>query len=432
MGHRDEGDHRTDVGDQTLHLLFLGCGEGEVLHRPAVEANQVVVVPLQPLGQLVSGHPLHREVGLNDACVLEDCQRAVERREGHLSCESVVELGCRTGATLFGEGCYQPAPALGETHPVIEESTLDLCIQTCYCDLHMRIILIIGMMAALIGCGAEEQQNGEGRLEIVATTTILGDLARQVTGDRADVEVLMPPGADPHEFQASSREAAAMARADIVIANGLGLEEGLGDLLASAAEEGTGIFEVAPLVDPKPFAGGEGLDPHVWLDPVRMAEAARLLGARLAALDPTTDWVGRAEEYAQRLEDVDEEIVSLLDEVEPARRKLVTNHDSLGYFAERFGFEVVGVVIPGGSTLAIPSSEDLAQLVAVIEQEGVRVIFAETTDSTALAEAVATEVGADVEVVELHTGSLGEPGADSDTLIGLLRSNAETIAEALG
>jgi len=129
---------------------------------------------------------------------------------------------------------------------------------------------------------------------------------------------------------------------------------------------------------------------------------------------------------------LDEEIVSLLEEVGRGRRKLVTNHDSLGYFAERYGFEVVGVVIPGGSTLANPSSEDLAQLVAVIEEEQVRVIFAETTDSTALAEAVAAEVGAEVEVVELHTGSLGEPGTESDTLVGLLLSNAETIAEALG
>lgn len=315
---------------------------------------------------------------------------------------------------------------------MIEESSLHLCVLTCYGDLHMRTILIIGMMLALTGCVAEEPQNGEGRLELVATTTILGDLARQVTGDRASVEVLMPPGADPHEFQASSREAAALAQADLVIANGLGLEEGLGDLLASAAEEGTAIFEVAPLVDPVTFAGGEGLDPHVWLDPVRMADAARLLGASLAALDPTTDWMARAEEYAQRLERVDEEIVSLLEEVEPVRRKLVTNHDSLGYFAERYGFEVVGVVIPGGSTLANPSSEDLAQLVSVIEEEQVQVIFAETTDSTALAEAVAAEVGAEVEVVELHTGSLGEPGTESDTLVGLLVSNAEAIAEALG
>jgi zinc/manganese transport system substrate-binding protein len=139
----------------------------------------------------------------------------------------------------------------------------------------------------------------------------------------------------------------------------------------------------------------------------------------------------RAEAYAAELVSADERITTILAAIPPDRRLLVTNHDALGYFADRYGFEVVGVVIPGGSTLGEPGSQEMARLVALIDSRGIPAIFADTTEPGALASAIASEAGHPVEVVLLHTGSLGKEGTAAGTLIGMLEENARLIAEAL-
>ncbi len=252
-----------------------------------------------------------------------------------------------------------------------------------------------------------------------------------MVGDDADVEVLIPIGADPHDYRPSARQVAALAAADLVVANGLSLEKGLGDVLATAAADGANVLSVGDRLDPIPLAGG-GFDPHVWLDPLRMAEASRLIASELEAIAGDGDWQERAAAFAAELEATDAEIVALLAEVPDERRLLVTNHDSLRYFALRYGFEVVGTVIPGGATLAAPSSAELAALVEVIDRNGVPAIFADTTDTATLAQAVAAGAGSPVEVVELYSGSLGPPGSGADTLIGMLEADARKIAQALG
>ncbi len=303
------------------------------------------------------------------------------------------------------------------------------------------------LLAALIvtACG-DGEAGQESRLSVVATTTILGDVAREVGGDGVAVEVLTPVGADPHDFSASSAQVATVNRADLVIANGLGLEEGLHDVLEAAESDGVSLLEMGPMLDPLPFDGDHGheeeseeddddhdsLDPHIWLDPVRMADAASVIAERLEEIDPDGDWAERADRYGLELAEVHEDIVAMLSSIPDSDRRLVTNHESMGYFADRYDFETIGVVIPGGSTLGDPSSEELAALIQIMEREGARAIFAETTQPSALAEAVAAELGEDVEVVGLYTGSLGESGSGADTLIGMLRTNAERIAEALG
>ncbi len=311
-----------------------------------------------------------------------------------------------------------------------------------------------------------------GRLAVIATTTILGDVVANVVGGDARIDVLLPPGADPHDYQISSSQAAMLYDVDLVVVNGLGLEEGLIDVLEAAEADGVHILEVAGQLDPIPFSfedahhgeeegedGGEdhgdeeeeegedhgdeeeeeeghhgdtsGLDPHFWTDPLRVARAAMLIAEALEAVEPSIDWAARAEAYAATLTELDEEIQDLLAPIPHDNRKLITNHDSLGYFADRYGFEIIGAVIPGGATLADPSSAQLAELVEEIVEEGVKVIFAETIEPTALAEAVAAEAGTDVAVVELHTGSLGEPGTPTDNIVGMLRDNAKRIADAL-
>lgn len=296
----------------------------------------------------------------------------------------------------------------------------------------MGVCVASALVFLIAACG--DAATDAGSLRLVATTTILGDVARNIVGDDASVDVLFPVGVDPHGFQPSSRDVAAIEEADLVIANGLALEEGLTDVLESLEDDGANILEVAEGLEPLPLAGGEDEaegDPHVWFDPLRMGDAARSIATELSSIDPGGDWTARAEEYALELRAADEKIVEILAAVPLGTRKLVSNHDSLGYFAERYGFEIVGVVVPGGSTLAEPSSSELAALVNQVENEGVPAIFIETTEPSVLAEAVAAEVGNPVAVVELFTGSLGEPGSGADTLIDMLITNAERIAEAL-
>ena len=295
----------------------------------------------------------------------------------------------------------------------------------------LRTILIIGATSLLLltACGNDEVEADSGP-SVVVTTTIIGDVVRNVVGADATIEVLVPTGADPHDYQASSRQVAGINRADLVVANGLGLEEALADVLGAAKRDGANILEIAPLLDPIPL--GNSLDPHVWLDPKRMADAARLIAEEMTRVDASIDWSSRAEAYAIELDITHREIESILEAVHGDSRNLVTDHDALGYFAAVYGFEVVGTVIPGGSTLGAPSSDELAKLVRLIEMEGVVAIFAGTTESSAVASAVAAEVGHEVIVVELYTGSLGEPGSGADTLVQMMLTNAELIAEALG
>ena len=307
------------------------------------------------------------------------------------------------------------------------------------------LVVVAGLLtAALAGCSSDDP--ADGTVAVVTTTTILGDLVRNVAGENAEVEVLMPVGVNPHDFQASAQQVAAIQRADLVVANGLGLEDGLHDVLEAAEADGVRMWEVGPDIDPRHFSDqaepasesddqshDDGdLDPHFWLDPLRVALAAELLAAKLAEAAPDVDWSARASSYTEELEAVNVDSIERLSTVAPPERTLVTNHQSFGYFADRYEFEVIGTVVPGGAALANPSSAELSALVATIEQEQVPAIFTETIEPDALARAVAAEIGYDVEVVELYTGSLGLPGSDGDTLVKMLTTNVRRIAEALG
>jgi zinc/manganese transport system substrate-binding protein len=317
-----------------------------------------------------------------------------------------------------------------------------------------RLLLVPALLAMLLmGCGTSPADDDADLPLVVATTSIWGDVTRQIVGDEARVEVLIPIGADAHDYEPTQQQVAMLLEADLVIANGLGLEEGLLDILESAAADGANIFEVAPELDPIEFgrdhedAGHDhedasdeheagdhdhgDLDPHVWFDPIRVSSGAGLIAERLTEVAPEVDWSERAQNYVVSLQELDQEIEDILGVVPEESRRIVTNHDALGYFADRYHFEVIGVVIPGGSTLADPSSAQLARLVDAMREGGVSTIFTETSQPRRLAEAVAAEVGEDVAVVELYTESLDESGSDADTLIGMLRANARAIADAL-
>lgn len=310
------------------------------------------------------------------------------------------------------------------------------------------ILLPAVLLASCASASGDDQAGAPDGLSVVVTTTILGDVVRGIVGDAGTVEVLMAPGQDPHGFAASARQAQQIREASLVVANGLGLEEAMHDDLEAAEAAGVEVLHVAEHVDPLEIGedpvehegegeeghGHGGEDPHVWLDPVRMAEGARVISASLAEVDDTLDdatWIDRGEEVAADLEALDDEVAGILAEVPEACRLLVTNHDSLGYLAARYDLEVVGSVVPGTSTQAEPSAQEFATLAGVLRDAGVGAIFAETTVSHRLADSLAAEVGRDVQVVELYSDSLGEPGSGAETYAGLLRTDAQLIADAL-
>ena len=175
-------------------------------------------------------------------------------------------------------------------------------------------------------------------------------------------------------------------------------------------------------------------DPHFWMDPLLVAEGALALGEKLTPFDGSEEWMAAARAYAEQLTALDTEIREILAVVPPERRKLITGHDSFGYFAQRYGFEVLSTIIPSTHTLAEPGSAHLAELVGLMIEHDIPAIFVDIidVDSPDLGEALAAEVGSGVRVVELYTGSLGAPGSGAETLISMLRVNAQRIAEALG
>lgn len=327
----------------------------------------------------------------------------------------------------------------------------------------VRLAPLAGATLLLAACGGSTNDAAapsDGSPTIVATTTVLGSLAGEIAECAGgSVTTVMPIGADPHDFSASSSDVATMVGADVVIANGLGLEEGLQDALASAAEDGARVIEIAPLLDPIEFGGhghsdeGEGhsdegvaaegddhgpedehadgsLDPHVWFDMNRMADAAVIIGDALAESGGSA-YADCGAQVADEIRTAEGEVRALLESVPEDRRILITDHDALGYLADKYGYEVAGVVIPGGGTLAEPSSAELSALVETIRAEGVPAIFANTADSSALSDAVAAEAGGSVQVVELYVGSLGGPDSGADTYVAMMLLNAQRIADAL-
>ena len=306
-----------------------------------------------------------------------------------------------------------------------------------------RRALLVALAVTSTGCGggttSPDPDAAPGRPTVVVTTNILGDVVAETLADVADIDILMPAGADPHSFALSAAGAERLEDADLIIANGLGLESGLQANLDAAAAQGVPLVEIAPALDPIPFSTDAGddsgsLDPHVWTDPVRMADAVDVIGA--AALDhlanvSSDDLEASSAHYRRALVDMDESMERRFGAIAPADRKLVTNHHVFGYFARRFDFEVVGAALPSGSTLASPSAADLEDLAEVMRTSCVRAIFADTSHSQRLAEALAAEAGVDVTIVALYTESLGPPGSDAATYLDLLDTNTDRIVAAL-
>ena len=291
----------------------------------------------------------------------------------------------------------------------------------------MLMPVLGGLVVA--GCGGDDDAAAGGVPTVVVSTSILGDLVGDLVGDAASVDVLLEPGADPHDLALSPQQVASLSGADALVVNGLGLEENIDDAIEAARAEGVPVFDASEWARPI------GDDPHFVTDPERMAGIVaalrRFLEDEVPALEPGS-LEAQATELESELDDLAVELERTLDAVPAERRLLVTTHDVLAYFADRYDFEVTGTILPGTSTLAEPSAADLSDLATAMREAGVDAVFTDESGDPSLAEAVAAEVGTDVAVVPLFTESLGPEGSGADTYAGLMRTNAERIAEALG
>jgi len=290
----------------------------------------------------------------------------------------------------------------------------------------VTLLLLVVLAAGACGGGdGNGEGNGEG-LSVMATTPVLAALVQGVTGDVASVASVIPAGTDPHAYQASARERSRMLQADLLVVNGADLEEGLLDVIDETAKDGVPVLVAMDAVEARRYPGGE-LDPHFWHDPEQAGAVVVAIGDRMADLDPVNAGGYReaAASFSVDLDRLTGEISAMFAALRPQRRLLVTNHDAYRYFTARFGFEVLGTILPGRSTDAVPSPAHLAGLAASMRERKVCAVFAEEEESTSLAEALAREVGPDVAVVTLFAGTLPDGYED------LLRENAACIAGTL-
>jgi manganese/iron transport system substrate-binding protein len=264
------------------------------------------------------------------------------------------------------------------------------------------------------------------RVNVLCTTTLVGDVVREVAGADAVVSVLLPPGADPHAIQLSPQDAMAIETADIVFVSGAGLETSLASFLQTARGRVVDLSANLRL-----RGQGDAADPHVWFDPWNVMEWARGAARALSDADPgaAAAFAERAEEYEGALHALDAWILDRVSTLPLEARRLVTDHESFGYFADRYGFEEIGTVSPGTSTMSEPSARDLAALEDAIRAAGVPAIFVGTTVSATLAERVAADTGA--RIVFLYTGSLSEADGPAATYVDLMRFDVDRIVAGL-
>jgi ABC-type Zn uptake system ZnuABC Zn-binding protein ZnuA len=345
-----------------------------------------------------------------------------------------------------------------------------------------RMALIVSVIAVLLLgiVPPESQAQDSGTLRIVTSTTIVADVTQQIAGDAAVVESLIPIGLNPHTYEPGAQDIVRLSDADLVLIVGAFYEATLESVLTEAA--GSNVVVVSGCVPIHPFGGeheehehsaepysissdscadhleaansafgteidphadpylgslyeldcGDYIcDPHVWNDPYNVALWALSIRDTLTERDPAhaDQYAANTERYLAELAALDQDIQAAIEEIPEGQRFMITNHEALGYFAERYGLSIVGVVIPGGSTTAEPSVQEVLSLIETVQDYAVPAIFTETAVSDDLAQQVADEAGADI--IQLYTESLSNPGEGADTYLDYMHYNATTIAEAL-
>jgi ABC-type Zn uptake system ZnuABC Zn-binding protein ZnuA len=308
----------------------------------------------------------------------------------------------------------------------------------------MIFILAISLAVVVAGCGSDDGGDA-GELRVVATTGIVADLVENVAGREVEVIQLVPDGSSPHDFQLSAEDRLELERADLIAAVGAGLEAGIplddadaprwelaehGGELLPFAEGGAHEHETDGVEErPEDEAEPDSSDPHVWMDPSRVSSAMPSLASALgeAAPDRAEEFDRGARAYAKELRDLARQLGATLDSVPERSRELVTSHDSLGYLADRYGFEVVATAFPSSGPEAEASAAQLQEVIDAIAEHGVPTVFAQEEDDPEALRLVAEEAGVEIEE-DLIIESPGSAGSYEE----MLRRDAELIASGLG
>ena len=285
---------------------------------------------------------------------------------------------------------------------------------------------------ALAACGSGSAGSSHG-LDVVATTTQIGDWARVVAGPDASVHQLLQPNTDPHEYEPRPSDVEATAGADLVFENGDQLDQWMSKVVSSAGGDSTvvDLGATVPVKLPGEASGPESsrYDPHWWHDPRNAITAVEHIEATLSQAEPSkkAEFESRAKAYVARLRALDSGIAACFAQVPKSERKLVTDHDAFNYFAARYGIQVVGAIIPSQTTQAQPSAGETTQLIGLIEREHVHAVFPESSINPRLARAVARETGARSDFV-LYGDTLGPQGSPGATYLGMEATNAKRMA----
>jgi len=297
--------------------------------------------------------------------------------------------------------------------------------------LFVNRLIVVALLAIspLMSC-ASPSESTAGTLTVVASTQILGDVVSVIGGEYVQLTILIPADSDPHAFEPAPQDAANLAQADLVFINGFNLEEALKPLLET---EGLNIVIASEGIATIEFVGEEfeGGDPHVWMNPLNVKVWADNIASAFTAADPAhaNDYRANADAYKAELDALDAWVGQHLSLIPAEARVLVTDHESFGYLADHYGFEIVGALIPSLSTVSEPSAGELAQLEDAISQFGVKAIFIGSSMNPSLADRVAADT--DVRVVTLYTESLSAQNGPVPTYLDLIRFDVAAIVGAL-
>src|SRR4030065_1247528 len=297
-------------------------------------------------------------------------------------------------------------------------------------------MMILSMVLGLTSCQKKPSISTGDGLKVIATTSLVGDVVSQVGGDKISLAVLLPLGTDPHSFSPTPRDASEIADAIIIFANGVGLEEFLTLLLDNiggsikVVEVSQGI-DYRKLVDEELNSKQAVDDPHTWMDPNNVILWVDNIIRALSEQDPknTAYYLENGQSFQAKLRDLDLWIRAEVSAIPEQNRKLVTDHLVFGYFSDRYGFTQVGAIIPGFSTLAEPSAQDIAQIADDIHLLGVKAVFISVGVNANLAQRISDDTGTRLAFLYIH--SLSDIGGEADNYIDFLRYDVASIVNML-
>jgi len=298
----------------------------------------------------------------------------------------------------------------------------------------VRVFILLSFILAACG-GLPGGAAGSGQPNVVATFSVLGNMVQTVAGDNFKVHVLVGPDGDTHTYEPIAADGVALAQADLIFENGLGFETWLNKLYTASGSKAKRVVVTSGVTPGKIAIGSEAgaTDPHAWQDVTYSMAMVAIIRDTLVAQDPAhaAAYQANAAAYLKQLQDLDTYIQQQSSSLPAGRRKLVTNHDSLGYFAKRYGFTVIGDALGAVSTEASePSAAEIARLIDEVKTAGVPAIFTENIENAAVINQVALEAGVKV-APPLYTDALGQPGTPGETYLKMMRYNIDTIVTAL-